>query len=89
MRVELEGWWFTYWWDVHSHHIGQGVVNIVDRSLVVSLNKLTRRDEMLSAAFREARDYEHRTSHKYLISKSVLEGIVQMRLDRILMETYR
>ena len=88
MRVKLESRWFAYWWDVHSHHIGHGVTNTVDRSLVESLNRSTARDEMLAEAFNKARDYEYKTS-PLLISKHILEGIVQKRLDRILTGMYR
>ncbi len=44
---------------------------------------------MLATAFSLARDYEHRTSHKYLISKHILEENIQIRLDILLTETYR
>lgn len=75
--------WFDYWWDVHSHHIGQGVVNVVDCSIILSIQIGNGVENILLDAFEAARNYECKTSHKYLITESVLKGIVLLRFNVI------
>lgn len=75
--------WFDYWWNVHSHHVGEGVTNVVDRSIAISMRSLIGVEDILSEAFNAARNYEYRASHKYLISESVLRDIVIIRFNVI------